>query len=180
MSGRDWLIEYMKRPADINQHLLYMYDKCVELGIKRMLEIGVRAAITTRAFLLAMEKTEGHLTSIDMVRYSSEFPGSIFKKIANSRWTFILDRSSNVRLEEKFDALFIDSDHSFIGVIGDLWKFAPLTKKIIFLHDTFPGVGVKNTEVMRAIEEFIKANPKWTFHNMAFNNGLGTLQRCDE
>jgi hypothetical protein len=99
------------------------------------------------------------------------------------------------------DLTFIDTWHNYGQLKRELARFAPRTKKYIIMHDTEidgvrgesvrmrtdigaecvrTGIPVEEAEqgLLRAIDEFIEANPVWTVvEQRRNNNGLTVLEK---
>jgi len=72
------------------------------------------------------------------------------------------------------DMLFIDTDHTYEQLKGELARHGNKVKKYLVFHDTVSC----ETELMPAIEEFMKANKKWKIkEHYKFNNGVLVLER---
>ena len=83
---------------------------------------------------------------------------------------------------EETDLLFLDTDHTYNQVKGELSLHGNKSKKFIIFHDTttfeFKGMNGDTIGLWPAIEEFMSENPHWVicerFNN---NNGLTILKR---
>lgn len=172
---RGELESYVKsHPSDISEHLLYIYDKCIEVGAKRVVEIGVRGGESTRAILYALSITGGSLTAIDKKKSPST--------IDEMNFTFLLCDSRKACIaNENIDLLMIDSGHTFDLTLEELERFGIKVRKggYILLHDTISSK--EDVKVLEAIQEYIKRH-KGEFHftNRENNNGLGVLKRIED
>lgn len=110
--------------------ILYKYCKKMHNGI--LLEIGRKHGGST--VLMAAPLDDGHLYSIDIVMHKcvAEYTSSYSNKI-----TFITGNSKEIEWDTQIDLVFIDGDHSYIGVKNDIEKFVPYVKKngYLVLHD---------------------------------------------
>lgn len=112
---------------------------------KNVLEIGTYRGITTLFMADSIQSRKGSVVTIDIKDYASlNFKNSKFKNIINYK----LGNSHKIlsSLNQKFDLIFIDADHSEQGVFKDF----NITKKylnndgIIIFHDSNSFKGVKN------------------------------------
>lgn len=185
MISRAWLSSFNDaRPSDIAGHLLYLYDITVELGAKSVLELGVRGGISTRAFLTALESTDGHLYSVDRDIGDLSFrPGQIggdMEEVALRRWTLIRGLSLEVEVPQlAWDIVFIDTDHGFKITLAELQRFAPHVRPggAVLLHDweaTQPHMDVEG-----ATRAFLADEPEgaWALEAREGSYGLGIIRR---
>lgn len=171
--------ERIAEPSDIVEHLPTFVELCIELNAQKVIELGVRAGVSTVAWLHGLEFTGGHLWSVDISAGGSSL-------IPADRWTFIqgndLDLEVLDRLPELVDIVFIDTTHSFEQTDKELRAYAPHVRSggRIVLHDTqvehpelvdpLPAFPVK-----RAIDIFCDQQG-WTWTNATNNNGLGIIE----
>lgn len=112
---------------------------CAQIG-----EIGVRGGTSSVALLLAADKVDGHVYSMDIepCLYAQTFIQDV--GLAH-RHTFIQGDSKTLKFPVGLDVLFIDGDHSYEGVKGDYERHINSMKDggVIFFHDTcsVPDVG---------------------------------------
>ena len=105
-----------------------------ELGLKTMLEMGVREGYLSRSVLINTELT---LYGIDKdVRDSAkqlegEFPGRYFLRQGVS------PSCASIFADEFFDLIQIDADHSYSAVAADLEAWWPKLGKGIFSGDDY-------------------------------------------
>jgi len=154
--------------SDIQYALPTMYYDILLKDYKSVLELGVRWGTSTTALLLAVKKTGGHLTSIDI----SECIGAqeMIKKLKLSRyWTFIHSNDLDVEWNKQIDMLFIDTSHTYSQTLAELEKYSPYVTGVIYLHDTV------EEPCRSAIESFVKSNPVWKYEELGGQYGLGKL-----
>lgn len=158
--------------SDIYQHLPVL--KRYAEG-KRVVELGVRAIVSTWAFLAGNPKS---LLSVD-IKYPHEYGGDLtavelLAYQAGIPFAFKLADSLEIDLPEH-DVLFIDTIHEYEQLSKELARHSPKTKEYIIMHDTHLegdiGMG-------KAIAEFLAANDNWKIQeDYTWNNGLTVLRR---
>ena len=151
--------------SDIIEHLPVLERFCLNLNAKKVLELGVRDGESTKAFLKALDITDGKLISVDINNCSG---------VSNSgRWQFVQTDDTQFDFNEVIDILFIDSSHAFQHTLFELNKFGDLVRAggVILLHDT------NMQTVMDAILEYLKTHPNYKFINLKNCNGLGILEK---
>ena len=164
--------------SDINEHLPIFVGMCEQLDAKKVIELGVRHGVSTVGWLYGLERSDGHLWSVDQ----TAGPG-----LQGPRWTFIQgdDCSPEVlaQLPELVDVVFIDTSHRYTHTMQELALYAPRVRSggRIVLHDTeveHPDEapdGECPFPVKRAVELFCVANGfQWS--NRENNNGLATIE----
>ena len=126
--------ERVQNWSDIQGHLEFMHDLVVAEDAKTVLELGVRDGNSTAALIAAVDKTDGHLWSVD-VNPIPEVPAWV----TSGRWTTLLGDDLTVvysyNLPQQFDIVFIDTLHWFHHTLAELRLYAPKTN-IVLLHDT--------------------------------------------
>lgn len=131
-----WLTHW----SDVQTHLPTLY----EAARGNVLELGVRAGVSTSALLAGVTDHGGHVWSVDRDDCSPVFAG-------HPRWTFVqadsLDKAMADGIPAKLDCLFIDTEHTETRTIDELRFWGPSVRKggVILLHDTdddstYPGV----------------------------------------
>jgi hypothetical protein len=66
MAVADIYLDRCATPSDIVEHLEYLYLTVVDSKAQVVVELGVRSGNSTAALLAAVERTGGHLYSIDV------------------------------------------------------------------------------------------------------------------
>lgn len=154
--------------SDIQGHVQRLYDLVIELGAKQVLELGVRDAVSTSAFLAALHETDGHLYSIDV-----NIPRHKINEFNDPRWSFFQGFStgplvSSPDLPEQFDLVFVDTDHTYELTRHeiDAWATRIHSGGLMVFHDTnLERFDHHTTEqppypVRKAVEEWVqKASP---------------------
>lgn len=166
--------ERRQQDSDIAGHLEYLAELVVELNAKKVIELGVRGGNSTTAWLHGLEKTGGHLWSVDPI------PENDFD---HTQWTLIVgdDRDPNVlaQLPDVVDVVFIDTDHLYEHTLTELGLYADRVRSggRIVLHDT-ELASVENEEpypVKRAVTLFCESRG-WKWTNREHCYGLGTIE----
>ena len=175
--ARDRFSAWLRSENDIKGHLQFIYGESG--GI--VLELGVRGGVSTSAFLLGVERDDGHLFSVDInPRCKNIFWG-------HPGWTFIESDSKDFdRIEANvlgvghplaFDLIFLDTTHTFEQVSQELkmWSHYLKPKGTILVHDVtkYPSGGGK------ACEQFAKTE-NWKYRVREGSNGLGILTRKEK
>jgi cephalosporin hydroxylase len=119
-------------PSDIYEHLPTFVGLVEELEATTVIELGTRGGVSTVAWLYGLEKTDGHLWSVDID------PAPEFE---HGRWTFIQGNDLDPQIVGQLplaDIVFIDTSHHYEQTVAELnvyrWKVRPGGK--IVLHDT--------------------------------------------
>ena len=161
-------------PSDINEHLPVLCELSRECN--HITEMGVRAYVSTWAFLEGLKGRNGTLISIDSM--PPEYYGGNTVKVETSA------KEMGVHFEFKHystlcividptDLLFIDTKHIYKQLKAELERHSDKAKKYIVLHDV---VSCKD-ELIPAINELL-ALGKWKIKKEYFNcNGLLILEQ---
>jgi len=134
--------------GDMASHEFLIYNIIRGIKPKAILEIGIRAGVSTMAICRALEDQQAHgieyhCCDIDesckRVQRSTPIPLTFHIMSSNelaNKWTTPLD------------VLFIDGYHKYEQVRLDYNNFSPFVNKdgFIFFHDTFPGSESRKTE----------------------------------
>lgn len=115
--------------SDIVGHLPFLHDTVIGLDAQVVVELGVRSGNSTAALLAAVERTGGHLWSVDI-----DAPNLPFD---SDSWTVIVgdDLAVADQLPETIDVLFIDTSHTYPHTLAELRLYGPRAS-VILLHDT--------------------------------------------
>lgn len=172
---------------DIYAHLPYFR----EIARGNILEIGVHRGFSTAAFLLGVEKNDGHLYSVDIDPKCAR----LFPK--HPQWTFFCNDSQNVsavtaalrqEFPGSFDILFIDGSHEEAHVRNDLANYSRMVQSggLILMHDIEEPEdkhdmarlhGWRPGELVgprRAFDEFVKRT-NWKHEIRRESWGLGVI-----
>ena len=161
--------------SDVQDHLPTLY----EAARGNVLELGVRAGVSTSALLAGVTDHGGHVWSVDRDDCSPVFAG-------HPHWTFVQADSLDVltigaAINKRsfhfpdFDVVFIDTTHTETHTLAELQLWGRHVKAggVIMLHDTDDGStypGVRN-----AMAEYCKEQgltPE--FHEGSY--GLGVIR----
>lgn len=172
----DQFFRNIEMSSDINEHLCFMVDVCIEVNAKKIIELGVRQGVSTTAWLHGLDQTDGHLWSVDIAGRP---------EVHSSRWTFIQGSDTDVatldQLPDEVDVVFIDTSHTYAHTVEELALYFPrvVSGGRIVLHDTEvespDGTDDNNYPVKRAVEQFCDANGL-TWSNRTNNNGLACIE----
>ena len=169
-----------RTPSDIHEHLPMFVELVSELDATRVLELGTRAGISTVAWLYALERTGGHLVSVDLDERPDigEWP----------HWTFIrgddMDPAVVKQVSEPApDIVFLDTSHHYQHTRRELATYRWVVRPggLIVCHDTEVArperapLGDPGFPVRRAIEEFCGDNG-FTWVQVTGCNGLGIIK----
>jgi predicted O-methyltransferase YrrM len=122
------------KASDIADFLPMFAELGARDDVSTVIELGVREGHSTRAWLAGLEKTGGHLWSVDCEVPTFAAPGDI--------WTFVLGDDNDpavwAQLPERCDIAFIDTDHAYTHTVRELQLLARRVRPggMILLHDT--------------------------------------------
>jgi predicted O-methyltransferase YrrM len=177
--------------GDSDQHLMTLFGLTLNGKCTRILELGVRAGITTFPFLCAAKELNGHVTSVDIDQTSFDCPEEL-----KPHWTFVQsdaikfleDRASE---NTQYDLVYIDDWHSYDQVKRELELVDTMVtpSSMILLHDlmysgTHPHYHSElnttdaqwaNGGPYRAVAELDPAI--WEWATIPFNHGMTLLRK---
>jgi hypothetical protein len=111
--------------SDMQAHLPTLY----EAARGNVLELGVRAGVSTAALLAGVSDHGGHVWSVDKDDCSPVFGN-------HPHWTFVqADSLEAAGIPDTLECLFIDTEHTKERTIAELRMWGPRAK-VIMLHDT--------------------------------------------
>ena len=168
---------YCERRSDINEHMPVLYRYSLEC--KHITEMGVRAVVSTWAFL---KSNPERLICYDI------------KRSDNIDTVIIAAREAGIALEfheqdvltakiESTDLLFIDTLHQHDQLTQELNLHADKVRKYIIMHDTSKfaytdEVSGNEGGLWPALETFLSKHPEWQIkERYTNNNGLTIIQR---
>lgn len=144
-------------PSDIYLHLPRFVALVEELDARHVIELGTRTGVSTVAWLYALARTGGRLTSVD-VDPQPEI-GSF------AHWTFVQGDDCDpavVSALDDADIVFIDTSHLFEHTARELRIYRHLVRPggVLVLHDTMleRPIGAParpRFPVRTAVEEFV-------------------------
>jgi predicted O-methyltransferase YrrM len=165
-------------PSDIYLHLPRFVQLVEGLDAQHVIELGTRTGVSTVAWLYALAKTGGRLTSVDV---DGKPPIG-----DHDHWTFIqgddMDPAISAGLDMA-DIVFIDTSHHYTHTLRELHTYRWLVKPggFIVCHDTeLPRPeGMPPSDpvfpVKRAIEKFI-SETGFAWFNVPECYGLGVIK----
>lgn len=170
-----------KTPSDIVLHLPMLVELVDELKAETVVELGTRTGVSSIAWLYALEKTGGHLYSVD-VDDRPDLPEF-------DHWTFIQGDDCSPRVYTQLpeaDIVFIDTSHAYKHTLKELNLYRWLVKPggRIVLHDTeLPqpqDVGPQPPfPVKKAVTEFCRAEGlEWVNYDYCW--GLAVISIPEE
>jgi len=121
--------------SDVQGHLPTLYQLVVDGDAKVVVELGVRSAVSTAALLAGVDRTGGHLTSID-VHLAPQDVYTPLKRAAGPAWSFIIgdDLAAIDQLPAEIDLVFVDTSHTLAQTRAELAAYGPRSK-VLALHD---------------------------------------------
>jgi hypothetical protein len=179
----DLEINYQTRcesPSDINQHLPTLKRYAEEC--EHITEMGVRWVVSTFAFMAGLPKKliSYDIDPLENWGFKTEEIVDLAKE-NGIEFQFKIANTLDLEIEET-DLLFLDTDHTYNQVKGELSLHGNKSKKFIIFHDTttfeFKGMNGDTIGLWPAIEEFMSENPHWVICERFYNNnGLTILKR---
>jgi len=137
-------------------HYAFLYSCVIGLESKNVFEFG--SGFSTHVILNALEKTDGYLTSVDIINSCENRNVTKYSK-NNHRWTFHHGNSNNIFFDKTkfgyYDLILHDGSHLGEEVLVDLNNIYPYLKHdgIIITHDTrHPTLG---EEMTKAVQDFV-------------------------
>ena len=178
------LVKLSRVETDISEHLPLIFNLCITRQAKTIVELGVRAGLSTQVFLAAASVIpNSKLSSYDINDLSpdSYFKGwGITKRLPKCRtydfWDFKLGNSQEVHKEwddNSIDILFIDTKHKPKIIFQELslWHKKIKPDGLILMHDVI----LPKAKLWEGIQKFQKEHPEFRYMECSYNNGLGIL-----
>lgn len=163
-------------PSDINEHIEILKKLCDE--VESVTEFGVRAGNSTRGILISNVKK---IRSYDL--YIDRHIAYLFSLVSNEKDAkYEIGNSLTIDIEPT-DLLFIDTEHTYEQVKGELSRHHSKVNKYICFHDTHTfGIHSEDTSInpgiMPAIMEFMRDHPEWKIDYFTTkNNGFTVLKK---
>lgn len=160
--------------------LLHGYARLYANG--QIVEVGTRDGHSTVAFLAAAVRDGGHVWSVDIDDVTVR-EGGIGRWADHPAWTFIQGDSLEVldALPDVIDLLFLDGDHGYKRVLGELRAYMPRLRAggTALLHDTrleWAGEPQGTWPVSRALDDYC-AETGLTWTELPGLCGLGVITR---
>lgn len=189
----DWP-EYMKRspldelydmaanqPSDINEHVPTLRALAESIEDCRILELGVRTGVSTRAFLAARPQ---HLTSVDLtfehldvqIEAAAKLEGVSFTKEQHDSRI----RAGSILLPRPWHICFFDSLHTAAHLREEIAAYEDSCSDYLAFHDTVScwERGELGQDGIKAPIEELLATGRWKIYaEYKNNNGLLILER---
>jgi hypothetical protein len=198
-------LTWVNTPSAINEHLAIL--RLLATQCSHVIDLNAGSLESSVAFLVGLDESVldkapilwishmGHLDSLKLQNAQETTKVQVQVTAGNSLEVQPLPEST--------DLTFIDTFHCYGQLRRELQRFAPITKKVIVMHDTsIDGIGGEcertganaNDEMQRtgfsqrdiqiglwpAIVEFLKTHPDWRLvHRYVHNNGLTILAKTD-
>ena len=189
------------KKSDINEHLDTL--KYYASQSESIFETGVRGVVSSWAFLLGLHRNKKKNKKIflnDINVCDIEEISKIAKRL-NIDLDFEWGNNLDLKINENFDIVFIDTWHVYAQLKRELQKFSLIANKYIILHDTtLDGeigeslrhgwnierqsleTGFLTSEIEKglwpAVEEFLLKNNNWVLEKRYTNcNGLTILKK---
>ena len=148
-------------PSDIYLHLPRFVELVERLDARHVIELGSRSGVSTVAWLYALERNGGRLTSVDL----DEAP-----QIGTwGHWEHIRGDDCDPEVVARLapaEIVFIDTSHHYGHTVRELDIYRALVKPggVLVLHDTELAMPFESPlrdgvfPVKRAVREFCRAN----------------------
>jgi hypothetical protein len=191
--------KYIKANTNTNtdMHLHIPILAMISSRITSVLELGVRDIQSTWGFLAGLSQesfgyyivknphklefiSQRKLVSVDLFNPADQGANiNEVYEIAKENdvdFEFIQGNTLDIELEENFDCVFFDTDHTYEQLSAELKKYGPKTNTWMIFHDTARFGKV----LIPAINEFLEEHKEWIIvPNMSTNkcNGLTVLAK---
>lgn len=165
--------------SDTSQCIPILYALTLTIRPKKILELGVRQGVSTRALLVACRATGSQLISVD-TDPCNEVKNVIHSLRLWDYWTFLQlndRRLLNFWKYGRVGMVFLDTDHDYKHTLAELGVCHKLLsrKGVILVHDT---LAPNYPDLIRAIKEFLlKHKKKYWFYELGTQYGLGMLYK---
>ena len=172
--------------SDIREYLPFLYEQARSRPGCRVLELGVRRANSTIAFLAGVSGSGGRVWSCDITDVRI-IPGGIGVWAGSPQWAFLagddLDPQVLGQMPPQVDVLFVDANHEYGHVLAECRAYVPRVAPggVALFHDTnvqeWPGYPWKGdrTPVAQALDEYCaEAGLEW--ENIPGEYGMGVIR----
>jgi predicted O-methyltransferase YrrM len=176
--------------TDSSQHQITLFALVLSIRAKNVLELGVRHGSTAIPLLKALEYTQGHLTSVDIVK--NDNLNSLKEQYPN--WEYVisdaLEYVNNIPENKIYDLVFVDDWHDGEHLYKEIMRLEPhlTTSSLLLVHDcmcynTQPDYHIyspqdgefANGGPFAAIQKLDKS--VWEYSTIPVNNGLTILRK---
>jgi predicted O-methyltransferase YrrM len=177
--------------GDSDKHLMTLYSIAIGMKAKNILELGVRGGSTTLPLLMAAEKNNGTLTSVDIEETNFKPPSNLNSKLWNFVKSDALSFLKSQHPTKPYDLIYVDDWHAYTHVKAELNEIDRLVspKSVILIHDLMYGntcphyhsdLTLKDGQwadggPYRAVAEL--PSQFWEFSTLPYNNGLTILRK---
>jgi predicted O-methyltransferase YrrM len=174
--------------GDSDQHLLTLFSIAMQIKARSILELGVRAGVTTKPLLLATSFFDGKLTSVDLNGSAYNPPDELKKHHQFVQSDALLFLKNCVDTKTTYDMIFIDDNHDYEHVKKELEFVTQMMngKTVVTLHDLMaegcePNYrygnrpGFADGGPYRAVNELNLNQFEWV--TIPVNNGLTILRK---
>ena len=151
MNGLEFLTQLVLRnEKDIDEHLMTLCSLVLSVKPKKIIELGVRTARSSLAFLIASQYTNSSLISVDINDMTPDF---VFPDQLKNNWKFV-----------KKDALqFLERDFQIL--MADRKPDEPL---IVYIDDWHDGLNVQKE--LELIDSHIHPGDLVILHDLMYGN----------
>lgn len=188
---KDRYDKLVSTPSDINEHLHTLRSYASRCG--RVVEFGVRTAMSTTALLAGVWEGVGTLVSYDTCPskeaaelekicklFEFRIGSSVPIQVVPEKYQKFIGDTPVVEIP-RCDMLFIDTIHEAWCLKEELERHAGKVSRYIFMHDT-TLYGITGSDgkpgLVSAILSFLLGHPEWEVHRVwSNNNGLTMLKR---
>ena len=124
--------------GDVDAHLMTLFSLALSIKAKNIVELGVRLGYTTAPLLMAAQKMNGRLYSVDIKNRIWDIPVPDYLE---KHWEFheidALEFLKKWDRSKPIDLVFIDDLHTYKHVTAELKLISDLItpKSLIVLHD---------------------------------------------
>ena len=176
--------------GDIDAHLMTLFSIAISIKAKNIVELGVRLGNTTPPLLMAAEKLNGNLYSVDIEDRIWDIP---IPENLKKHWKFC--ECDSIEFLEKWDRsktidlILIDDLHTYEHVSRELKIIYDLVtpSSVVLLHDLMYKWAPKYHSDLKARDQWAHGGPyravnelnkkRWEFSTIPVCNGLTILRK---